>query len=512
MGKRNALIAGTFILTITGLLSRIIGFFYRIFLSNTIGAEGMGIYQLIFPVYIICFSLTAASIQTAISKFVAASVSLKDKKASKSIFTIGLVLSLSLSVLVSFILYQNASFIAENILLESRCTPLLKILAFSIPFGSIHSCVNGYYYGIKKAGIPSLSQLFEQLARVLCVYLLYIIYTESGKEISTSIAVTGIVVSEGVAALFSGTAILINFNGIQENFKKTSSTLMHLKNIVTLSLPLTANRLIINLLQSAEAIFIPNRLRKFGFTVSESLSVYGILTGMALPLILFPTALTNSISVMLMPTIAEAQAVENNSSIKKAIFVTIKYCLLFGILFTGIFLFFGYDMGRLLFGEPLAGSFIITLAWICPLLFLSTTLGSILHGLGKTVQTFLSNMVGLSIRIFFVFFMIPRFGITGYLWGLLASQLITTLMCFFQLNRSYKIEFPAAELILKPTLCLIVAVFISRVFYQILNQLSFPHALIPLALAAGMLSGAYLILLLANGTVRIRKGKSGFFT
>lgn len=508
LSKKNALIKGTIILTLTGFASRIIGFFYRIFLSNTIGAEGMGIYQLIFPVYTMCFSLTAASIQTAISRFVATSISLHNKKSAKDIFFVGLFLSLSLSALVSLILYNNAAWIATTIILESRCTPLLEILAFTIPLGSIHSCISGYYYGIKKASIPAISQLFEQCARVLAVYLIYLIFIDKGYEVTPGIAVAGIVIGELFSALFSTTAILIHFSNLQVISKGMRNTSAHLRNIILLSLPLTANRVFINVLQSAEAILIPNNLKLYGLNTSGALSVYGILTGMALPLILFPSTLTNSVSVMLMPAIAEEQAVENMSAIKKSIYTTIKYCLLLGILFTGLFLVFGYDLGVILFNSQSAGNFIMTLAWICPFLFLTSTLGSILHGLGKTFPTFIINMVGLGIRIFFVLFFIPIFGITGYLWGILVSQLIIALLCLFILNHYVKLIFPVTDWILKPILSILIATGISLYFNYCMNQISFPHKIIPLFLSILILCGGYLFILLLNGSIHLKALKS----
>lgn len=156
---KNPLVLGTFLLTASGVLSRIIGFFYRIFLSHTIGAEGIGIYQLIFPLLALCSSFTTAGIQTAISKFVAEVSDDKNESRRRCYLAAGLLLSLSLSFLCAFYLYTQADFLAYHVIHEYRTAPLLRILAYSLPFGAIHSCISGYYYGLKKAMIPSVSQL-----------------------------------------------------------------------------------------------------------------------------------------------------------------------------------------------------------------------------------------------------------------------------------------------------------------------------------------------------------------
>lgn len=124
---KSTLLTGTLFLTLAGILTRIIGFFYRIFLSRTIGAEGLGIYQLIAPVTAICFAFTAAGIQTSISKFVSMEVGRKNDAGAKTYLSIGLFISLCLSTLCSFFLYHYADFIAVSWLGDKRCTKVFTI-------------------------------------------------------------------------------------------------------------------------------------------------------------------------------------------------------------------------------------------------------------------------------------------------------------------------------------------------------------------------------------------------
>lgn len=423
----HPLITGTLLLTIAGLLSRLMGFFYRIFLSQTIGAEGMGIYQLTFPIHILTISLTSSAIQTAISRFVAQSAisnnnlntENSNKKAlcnEKCYLTAGLILSLSLSFFCMIVLYQFSDLIAIHFLEEPRCAPLLQILSFTIPFGAIHACINGYFYGLKKTFVPASSQLLEQVARVGSVWLFFQISIEKHNAISLNLIAWGMVVGELAATLFS-----ISF---LQRKKNRGRRLLAVKQIFFMSLPLSANRVLVNLLQSMEAVMIPGQLRQYGYNASESLSVYGILTGMALPMVLFPSVLTNSVSVMLLPAIAEAQEKRERHYIISLIKKTCLYSLLLGFLCTLLFLLLGRWMGDFLFANSLAGTFIVTLGWICPFLYLSTTLHSILNGLGRTTSTFFLNVIGLGIRIGFVLFIIPIAGIKGYLWGILISQAV----------------------------------------------------------------------------------------
>ncbi len=439
--KKNPLITGTIILTATGFVSRFIGFFYRIFLSRLFGAEGMGIYQLISPVLALSFSLTVAGMQTAISKYVAGETISKDYRSSAMHLFTGFILSMTVSVLCCAGIYCFSEEIAVYFLMEARTAPLLRIISFSIPLATVHSCINGYFYGIRKTSIPAICQLSEQIIRVGSVYVIYYFCLKYHMNPTISFAVVGLVIGEAASMIVSLIAIKAHFTHVvPKNYgallcAKLAAYPPVIKNLLTLAVPLSLNRIIINFLQSLEAIFIPNRLLSYGYDNATALSVYGILTGMSLPLILFPSAITNSICVLLLPIVSEADAAENTGTIKKAVHKSICYGFFLGIIFTLFFLLTGRFLGNLLYQSALAGSFIIVLSFLCPLMYIASTLGSILNGLGKTSLTFIFSMASLLVRLGFVFWGIPLWGIHGYLWGLLVSQAVQTILCMFAVRK-----------------------------------------------------------------------------
>ena len=195
--KTHPLITGTILLTSAGLLSRVLGFFYRIFLSRTIDAEGLGIYQMIFPVYGIFFSLCAGSIQTAISRFTAA-----DPDHAKRTLLSGFSLSFAMSLAAAFVIRHFSGPLAEHVLMEPRCAPLLSVMAFAIPCTSVHACICGYYYGKEKVSVPAAAQLFEQTIRIFTVFLLVSVCIEKRIPVTVSLAVFGLVAGEAGSALF----------------------------------------------------------------------------------------------------------------------------------------------------------------------------------------------------------------------------------------------------------------------------------------------------------------------
>ena len=463
--RKMAFLTGTLLLTSTGFICRILGFFYRIFMSRTIGAEGLGIYNMVHPIFSICFAVCAGSIQTALSQYVAA-----NQTRGRAVFRTGLVIAMGMSFLLAWVIYGNAGFLAEKLLLEPRCAPYLPVMAVSVPFAALHACINGYYYGMQKARVPAFSQVAEQVIRMGAVFLIASIWLESGRQITVSLAVYGHLIGEMASAVF--TVFCLGFfppckdgdsrraPAIPLSFGATAAPLM------ALALPLMGNRLILNVLGSAEAIWIPNRLMSSGLTNSEALSVYGVLTSMALPFILFPSAITNSMAVLLLPTVAEAQADGNEARISSMISMSLRYSCYMGVLCIGIFTIFGNQLGVSVFHDQNAGTYITILSWLCPFMYLATTMGSILNGLGRTSSTFFQNVFAMVIRLAFVLFAIPRYGILGYLWGMLVSELALALMSFLAVKRLVPFCWDTVNMIVKPVLLLLISIGMYLAFSQ----------------------------------------------
>lgn len=437
--KRHPLIFGTMILTATGLITRVIGFFYRIYLSRLFGEEGMGIYQLLSPALSLSFSLTAAGYQTAISKYVAAD-SAKHPSGNLKPLLAGISITLPLSLVTNAILFFSSDPIGIFLLKDPRTVPMLRILSFSVPFAALHACINGYFYGKKKASVPALTQLLEQLARVSCVFLVTGADLAEGRTPSINAAVLGLTVGEIFSMLISLVCLYIHLYPGSSTFslRNICPSVPVYRDLLGMALPLTANRIVLNFLQSIEAVSIPQKLLLYGYDTTTALSVYGVLTGMAMPMIFFPNALTGSVAVLLLPTISENHAKGDRGAVLCDTLRTVKYCSLMGACCLCVFLFLGDWMGEELFHSELAGHFIVTLSFICPFLYLDTTLSSILQGLGMAGRIFASNVVCLLIRLLFVFFAIPVIGMQGYLWGILVSQLVLAGIYFFCLYRFFR--------------------------------------------------------------------------
>lgn len=433
---KNPLISGAAILTIAGFATKAIGFFYRIFLARIFKDEGLGIIGLISPVMMLVHSICAAGLQNAITRYVAASHSARGKESFSYLYS-GIALSLMLSAIMGIITFLNADSIANLLIHEARCTPLLRIVALSFPLASLHSCINGFFYGHKKAAIPASSMIIEQCARVCSVYLLYQLGLSRGQALPLSAASMGLFAGECASALFS--CILLCMKSAQSNLSSTKDdvplfSFQKCSALFRLAFPLSMNRICTSFLSTLETFQLPKQLIASGLSSSMALSVYGVFSGMAFPLIMFPCAITGSAATLLLPSVSEAQAKGNTRQIKKIIYLTIVFCLLLGFGCMIFFLTFSELLGNLLFSSKEASSQIRALSFVCPFLYLSGMLNSILHGLGQTAITFIFSMISIVIRLLFIFYVIPRIGFAGYLYGILCSQICLDLLLILALR------------------------------------------------------------------------------
>lgn len=430
---KSPIVTGTFFLTAAGMITKFIGFFYRIFISRVFNEESLGIFGLTAPVMMLVHSVCAAGIQNAITRYVAASKKDKTTEAYGYLFT-GMAISIFLSGAMAYIIFQYAPFIAINIIGERRCTPLLRVSALSFPLATIHSCINGFFYGRKRAAIPAWSMIIEQVCRVVTVYILCRLSVEAGLNISLSYICIGLLAGELSSAAFSCFMLALKPDCTNFSIRKAFS-INKGKSIISLAMPISLNRICISFISTIETIQLPKMLVASGLTSSNALSIYGVFSGMAIPLIMFPSAFTGSISSLLLPSVSEAQAQGDAKRIRRIIRLTIGFCFMLGVFCLLFFYVFADFLGKLLFNSPIAASQIRALSFICPFLYLSGTLCSILHGLGRTGITFLFNMLSILMRLAFVFLAVPSIGFSGYIYGTLCSQIFFDFLIILALKR-----------------------------------------------------------------------------
>lgn len=474
--QKNLVIRGTLILTLAGLITRVIGFYNRIFLSHLIGAKELGIYQLIFPLYLVAFAFTTFGNETALTKLVSEYSRRNDHATAWKLFKTCFVWNLILSLLTACIIYRNADFLCTRLLNAPGCGSCLKLLVIGIPFMAAKGAIHGYFLGYKQSGVHGFSDLLEQTAKVFGLYLLATFLCVQNSY-DAAFAVLGIVIGEIIAFLYCCLALL---RRIQKYAPHKQFPSVHTPQILRIffrdSIPLTSNRLALTILQSVESILIPSILLQYYHSSTTSLEVYGIFTGMAFPFIMFPSTLTNSLSTMLLPAVSSAGSSPDTGYLSGLCRKSLQFCLLIGIFSTITFFIYGTDIGVCFFGNEKAGIYLYRLSLLCPFIYLATTLASILNGLSLSSYNLFLTLLATGIRIGFILFSIPSIGIYGYILGLFASYLFLTFACLLRLQKEVTFELSLLQDVLSPTvLCCLVGAASYLLYHEILvSNLSVP--------------------------------------
>lgn len=415
--SRKSIITGTLILTTASLITKCMGFYYRVFMSEAIGAEGMGLYQLILPIYTLAWSITSSGFTTTISRLTAQENVKGESGNIGRIIKQSLLFSFSISILVSVLLFFFSTPIAVHIIKDERTAISLKFLAFAIPFMSTGSCFRGYFLGMQNAIIPAISQVLEQSLRIFTIFALASIFVPYGLKYACLAAVMGIIAGEIISCLFNAYHY-ITFKRKRHLTKRPSfSSRKTTKLILAMALPLSATRIVGSLLTTVENVLIPRQLQLFGQNASQALSSYGELMGMALPLIMLPASFLMAASISLVPEISEACAAKQETRIGNTVSITFLFTFIVGIGSCALFAVFPNEICYIVYNREGLGTLLFPLAFLCPFIYAQTTLQGLLNGLGEQGFLFFSHLFSSLITIGAIWFFMPLHGLNAFLWG-----------------------------------------------------------------------------------------------
>ena len=449
--SKNTLVISTLILTVASFISRILGFVFRIYMSNVMGAEALGLYQLVFPIYMLAWTLSGAGISIAVSKLVATEFAKRQSGNALRITKIALLLSVSIGCVISCILYVFAEPIATLVIHEPRTTMALKYLSICIPFMAATSSIKGYFYGKQEMGKPAIGQVIEQVARMGSIFLLGSFFVSKGLEYACALGVIGMSIGELVSFVYVYAAYK-NDIGKQQTSLPQFARYQAFMALLTLAIPLTFNRFVTSLLQSVENILIPIKLQEFGLTNHQALSVYGQFTGMTMPLIFFPSMITMSLATALIPAVSHAQASRNQKQLQYTVSKTIQFTLLIGIGATALFMTFPHEIAMSFYNQPAVGNMLYALSFICPFFYLHSTLLGILNGLGKQFETLFTGIIGSVICITIIYFYVPRKGLVGFIAALVISVSFNTILHLVNVLKYTSIPVDVVNWLVKPAL------------------------------------------------------------
>ena len=407
---KNKFIKSVILLTIGSLITKIISMFIKIVLARILGTEGMGLYMMIMPTFTLLMALAGLGFPVAISKLVS-----EDTKNNKNLVfsLIPIVLILNLTIIIFLLIASK--YISINLLNEKRCYLGLISIGFVLPFISISSILRGYFFGKQKMIPHVLSNITEDLVRLIILIIFLPSLIKKGLEYATAFVVLVNIISE-----FTSILILLFF--IPKNFKLTKKDLKpnreNIKDVLSISLPTTASRIIGSIGFFLEPIILTYVLTKVGYSNKYILNEYGIISGYIMPLILLPSFLTLGISEALIPNVSKAYTNKNIKYVKKKIKEAIFISLLIGIPVTILFEIFPKIPIKLIYNTSEGINYLKILAPVALIHYIQSPLTATLQGLGKAKEAMRGTLVGTIIRTLALFvFSYLKIG----MWGLIIA-------------------------------------------------------------------------------------------
>ena len=498
--KKRAFVKNAAILTATSLILRTIGIFFRIYISNKIGAEGMGLYQLIISIYVLASTFASAGLTTAVTRLVADEMVGGTLRSVRRVLRIGIALSLLLGVLSALIIFGGADLIASEWLRDLRAAPALRVLSFSLPFMGVSSCIKGYFIARRKVGSSSRAQILEQLVRIGVIALLIDRFAASGIASACFAVLLGDTIAEASSCLYLIVGCLLDRRKISvQNAKPLSQPHGLLYRILAIAAPITGGRYVNSGLRTIENVMVPETLAAYTLSKETALAGFGKLKGMALPLILFPSSFLTSFSTLLIPEISESNALRHNRQVAHTVERTLHITLLLSILLGGAFLLLGAPLGRLVYHDEEVGYMLAVLAPIAPIMYLESVVDGILKGLGQQVHSLVFSVLDSLLRIVLIVIVVPHYGMNGFLGVMVVSNLFTGFLNVRRLFRVTDARMQWGRWIARPLLAVVTAGSIAYAAGQWLLRGS--SDLVYALICGSVMAGLYGLLLLLLGCI-----------
>ncbi|MDF2546958.1 MAG: spoVB [Anaerosolibacter sp.] len=505
--KKNSFLYGTLLLIIVNFIVRFLGFAYKIILSRMIGPEGIGLFHLVHPILMVFITFTTAGIPVAVSKLVASYQSLDNKRGCNRVLGLSLLLGVIVSMVMSFLLLYFAKHISINFLKSPDSYVNIIALIPAVPLITISSILRGYYYGLKDVHPPGVAQILEQIFRVAFVVgLLFVLKPLTAVHAST-IAIMGISFGEFIGLLW----LMFKFKYIEAlKLQKSYHILLEgslsiLGKIIYISIPITLSRMIGVIMQSLNAVLIPQRLQVIGYSSQEALSVFGKLTGMAMPLLFLPFIVTSALVVNIIPNVSEEMAQKNWREIAIKSSLAIRMTLLVSIPLTALFIFFADPICKFIYAQVEVGRYLSLLSYAMIFLSLHHTVSGILHGMGKQVMTTINYLIGTGLQLVCTYYLVanPQFGVNGFIIGFILATFTMFVLNYSGLCRTVKLKINVLNAFFKPLLATTIMILFMVNLYQLLALTSIHIALrLILSICSGLAS--YLIVIFFTGCINWR--------
>ncbi len=462
MRKLRIFIFNGVLLTLTSLAMQTIGVSFNVYISNKIGSTAVGIYQLIMSIYMFTITIASSGMNLAITKIVAEEA--MSPKNVKQVVTKGLIFSFLFGTFSCCILYIFSTYISQNFLHAQISNVPLKILAFSLPFLSMSSCINGFFSALRKVKKSAFAQVFEQVLKIVFSTFFINYFLPNGLESACISLVLGSTASE----ICSFILLFIFYVREYKNFANKSNASLsfghslnsnkenYSKRILKVSAPIAFTSYIRSGLSTLKQLIVPIQLEKSGLSCNYALSRYGMVNGMVMPLIMFPCSFMGSFSMLLVPEFSYLNMEYNFKKINFILNKIFKICFIFSFLILGIFWCFSEELSNLIYNENEIIQYVKILSPLIIFMYIDNIVDSILKGLDKQVSVMFVNILDLFVSISFIMILLPVFGVNGYIIVLYISEILNALCSLLKLIKTTHFKIDFKNWILKPFSCVVL--------------------------------------------------------
>lgn len=489
MKKAKKVVGAVATVTVFGVFTRIIGFLFKIYLSRSLGAEALGLYQIALSVFFLFASLTSSGVPMIVSRKTAEERALGGTK-TFSLFTTALILCLTASVTVAGILIlfkDHLSFLFS----DEAAYPVFLIMIPALVSTSVYCVVRGWLWGSKNFTAFSATETIEEALRIL-----FSVFLLSGLVGSLS-GVKAIAWAFTLSDVLVAIILFIIFFGKGGRLSKPSD----LKSILLPSLPITAMRISSSLIGTLIAFLLPLRLITFGMDAAEATASYGRIAGMATPLLNAPNAAIGSLCIVLIPELSASKVKNDFQKLNKQISLGINFSFLISGLFIVLYASLGKEITALLYGDSISGEY-LQVATFCMLpSCVSQLTQSSLNSIGKEYNAFVNYLVG-NLVMLSVVYILPKFiGIYAVAAATFICTIVIGILNVLSLHRATGLKFDFLKYGLLVVLfivpCFLLCEWTNNVLSPYLKSFSFlPSALLGLA--------AYVALCLITNVLDVR--------
>ena len=461
MRRSHVFIKNTLILALTALFMRVLSVYFNVYLSDKLGDEGLGIFTLTFSVYGLATTFATSAINLTATRMVA------DAEGSATYSDVSLAMRKCIAYCLFFgvgsmsVLLLIARPVSLYMLGDARTLPSVRILALTLPFVSLSSALGGYFTAVRRVGKSASAQILQQLLRVALTGVFLSLMSPRTLEESCLFAVIALLISEIISFLYILTAYTFDISKKYGKYKEKESEDLK-KKMLGIALPTAFTSYFRSALVTVEHLLITSGLKKSGLSQSESLSAYGVMQAKALPTVLFPYCFLAPFCSLLVPEIAEKRAALDTVGINRISEKACRLVFAFGICIAGIVACYSSEIGSVIYSDSSAGYYIRILAPVMPIMFIDTTIDSILKGLDEQLYTMKVNLLDSLMSVGIVFLLIPKIGMVGYVIEIIFCEIVNTSLSASRLISKTGLRIDVVKWIILPLASSFVSIWVTR--------------------------------------------------